>query len=120
MRPGLNQQLQGWESLFPYERRRLLGFLHGIESYSPAEWQSLTASLVQLEQRMGVAGWNFSEQQDTMENASHLARSEHSCGVAREGAERLSGGGGGGGKGFSPEPAIAAAGVDGAAAKPAG
>lgn len=77
MRPTLNQQLRGWESQFPYERRRLLNFLRGMQSFSPEGWASLTRPLVDLEAKMGVSQWGFSEEQDTMENASHLARSAY-------------------------------------------
>ncbi|WP_420238459.1 hypothetical protein ACOBR2_02325 [Telmatobacter bradus] len=75
MRPTLNQQLHGWDSLYPYEHRRLLDFLQGMESFSPQAWQAQTRPLIDLEKKMGVERWDFSEDEDTMENASHLARS---------------------------------------------
>jgi hypothetical protein len=77
LRPALNQQLSAWEMLFPFERCRASGFLNAIGSLSPSAFDALTAPLWKLERKMGVAGWNFSEARDTMENASLLARSEY-------------------------------------------
>lgn len=77
LRPSLNQQLSAWEMLFPFEQRRTSDFLNAVGSLSPSTFQALTASLWNLEKKMGVAGWNFSEARDTMENASLLARSEY-------------------------------------------
>jgi hypothetical protein len=76
MRPSLNQQLNQWEMLFPFEQRRLAAFFRGIESFQPAALDALTAPLRTLETKMGVARWNFTETSETMENASLLARSE--------------------------------------------
>jgi len=75
MRPALNQQLSGWSELFPYEQNRLLAFISGIRSFSPAQFETLTGPLRDIEFQMDVAHWNFSTKADTMENASMLARS---------------------------------------------
>lgn len=77
MRPSLNQQLAGWESLFPFERKQLTSFLHGLASFQPSALAALIQPLKSLEAKMGVEHWNFSQSGDTMENASMLARSEH-------------------------------------------
>jgi hypothetical protein len=77
MRPSLNQQLADWDSLFPFEQRRLRDFLHGIESFSPSELETLLRPLRTLESKMGVKLWDFSESSDTLENASMLARSPY-------------------------------------------
>jgi len=75
MRPTLNQQLHNWQNLFAYERRRLQEFVSGIENFQAEEWAALTQPLLALERQMGVAHWPFNTEQDTMENASLLARS---------------------------------------------
>jgi hypothetical protein len=77
LRPSLNQQLAQWGMLFPFEQKQLIGFLGGLDSFSSAALTALTAKLRALEVRMGVDRWNFSETSDTLENASHLARSEY-------------------------------------------
>jgi len=77
LRPSLNQQLAQWETLFPFERNHLVGFLNGIESLSPAALNALTERLRALEVKMDVGHWNFSESSDTLENAGELARSEY-------------------------------------------
>ena len=77
LRPSLNQQLAQWGMLFPFEQKQLIGFLGGLDSFSPAALTAQTAKLRALELRMGVDRWNFSETGDTLENASHLARSEY-------------------------------------------
>jgi hypothetical protein len=77
MRPALNQQLHGWANLFPYEQNRFREFLAGVASFSPAQWDALTAPLRALEAKMRVSEWRFSETSDTMENASLLARSSY-------------------------------------------
>jgi hypothetical protein len=77
MRPSLNQQLRKWETLFPFEKNRLVAFLHGVESFQPTALDALTGPLRALETKMGVARWNFSEASETMENSSLLARSEY-------------------------------------------
>jgi hypothetical protein len=75
MQPGLNQQISGWDDLFPFEQKRTAEFLRGVSLFQQAELDALTQPLRELEARMGVSRWNFSTQSDTMENASQLARS---------------------------------------------
>jgi len=77
MRPTLEQQLAGWERLFPYEQARLLAFLDALESFSPAAFDALTQPLRLLESKMGVNSWKFTAGSETMENSSLLARSEY-------------------------------------------
>ena len=76
LRPAFNGQLAEWVTLFPYERGRLRIFLRGLASMEPSALDSLMQPLRQLEIRMGVDRWKFSQSADTMENASMLARSE--------------------------------------------
>ena len=75
MRPSLNGQLAAWETLFPFERRRLQKFMRGLASFDPVSFDSLLAPMRRLEGRMGVQSWNFDQSSDTMQNASLLARS---------------------------------------------
>ena len=76
LRPALNGQLGEWSTLFPYERARARHFLRGLASIEPQTLDSLMLPLSNLEKRMGVDRWSFSQSSDTMENASQLARSE--------------------------------------------
>jgi len=77
IRPALNQQVSQWGTLFPFEQQRLVEFMRGAESFSPAAINTLTGPLRALETKMGVSHWDFSESADTIENASQLARSEY-------------------------------------------
>lgn len=77
MRPALNQQFTEWEMLFPYERNRVTTFMKGVETYSPSALGALTAPLWALEDKMGVKHWDFTQTNDTIENASQLARSAY-------------------------------------------
>lgn len=77
LRPAMNQQLSQWEMLFPFEQKRLRNFFLGLDSFSSSERSALMAPLYALESKMGVVGWHFSEKNDTIENASQLARSEY-------------------------------------------
>jgi hypothetical protein len=76
LRPALNQQLSQWETLFPFEQSRIATFMKGVQSFSPSALGALAAPLCALESKMGVKHWAFSEDHDTIENASLLARSE--------------------------------------------
>lgn len=75
MQPALNQQVNGWDDLFPFEQKRAVEFLRGVSLFEEAELGALTQPLREVEVRMGVAHWNFSREADTMANASQLARS---------------------------------------------
>lgn len=75
VRPAFNGQLAGWETLFPFERQRFRDLMLGIASFDSSRFNAVTAPLRELENKMGVQSWNFSQNADTMENASLLARS---------------------------------------------
>lgn len=77
MQPALHEQLSGWENQFPYEQSRLVTFIGGIASFSPAQLDKLTQRLRSLEEQMDVKHWDFSTNANTMENASLLARSPY-------------------------------------------
>ncbi len=84
LRPAVNQQLEQWETLFPFEQNRLVSFVNGIGTFNPQAWETLTAPLRVLEAKMGVRDGNFSESEDTIGNASLLARSEYYAEWRRE------------------------------------
>lgn len=84
MRPALNQQVDGWEDLFPFEQRRTSEFLRGVSLFQPDELDALTHSLREVEAKMDVGHWNFSDSADTMSNASQLARSSYYAEWRRE------------------------------------
>jgi|HubBroStandDraft_1064217.scaffolds.fasta_scaffold24288_2 hypothetical protein len=75
--PFVNQQLSGWDYLFPNERQsveRLLVFVAGL---SPEQSTDLFHSVVELENRMGVRKWQFSTKEQTIQNSSQLAASPY-------------------------------------------
>lgn len=77
MRPALHKQLRQWDDLFPFERNRLMNFFGGIESMTPPQMDALTRPLRSLEERMDLTKSGFTEDDDTMQNASLLARSPY-------------------------------------------
>jgi hypothetical protein len=77
VRPSVYEQLNKWPLLFPYERKQLANFLHGVNAFTPMEFKSQIAPLCALEEKMGVASWHFSETSNTMENSGQLARSPY-------------------------------------------
>ncbi len=77
MQPALNQQVNTWEDLFPFEQKRLARFLEALLRFDPAELDALTQPLRLLEARMDVSHWDFSVVADTMSNAAQLARSPY-------------------------------------------
>lgn len=77
MRPALNQQVNAWDDLFPFEQKRAAEFLRGVSLFEAGELGTLTQALRDVEARMGVAQGNFSITADTMTNAAQLARSPY-------------------------------------------
>lgn len=77
LRPANNQQLARWKMLFPFEQKRLRSFLEAVVSFSPEELNRLTAPVRDVEWKMGVRSWDFSEAAETMGNASLLSRSQY-------------------------------------------
>jgi hypothetical protein len=84
LRPALNQQLSQWGTLFAFEQNNVATFMKGVETFSPSALDALTAPLWEIEKKMGVKRWNFSQTSDTIENASQLARSENYAEWRRE------------------------------------
>jgi hypothetical protein len=75
--PYVNQQLHEWEYLFPNERQSVLRFIVYVAGLSEEECSGLFRDVVQLEERMGVRHWPFSTTEQTIQNASLLARSPY-------------------------------------------
>ena len=77
MQPALNQQVNAWDDLFPFEQHRAAEFLNAISAFQPAELDDLTRPLREIEEKMNLAHSGFSLVSDTMTNASMLARSPY-------------------------------------------
>ena len=77
LRPSMNQQIDQWETLFPFEQTRLSTMLDRLATLSHPAFAALIAPVRAVESKMGVKGWDFSESEDTIENASLLARSSY-------------------------------------------
>ena len=75
--PFTRQQLRDWDYLFPYERRSILHLLLYLASLNDEQLASLFREVIQLEEKMGVRGWQFSTDEQTILNASLLARSPY-------------------------------------------
>jgi hypothetical protein len=75
--PFTRQQLRDWDYLFPYERQSVLRLLLYLASLSGLQLAELFREVAQLEEKMGVRGWQFSTEEQTILNASLLARSPY-------------------------------------------
>ena len=75
--PFVNQQLHEWDYLFPYERNSVLRLLIYVAGLNEQQCSNLFRDVTQLEERMGVRHWHFSTTEQTIENASLLARSPY-------------------------------------------
>ncbi|MGA2218757.1 MAG: hypothetical protein ABSG51_11765 [Terracidiphilus sp.] len=75
--PFVNQQLRGWDYLFPNERQSVERLLVFVASLSPDQSTDLFRSVVQLEGKMGVRNWQFSTREQTINNSSLLAASPY-------------------------------------------
>jgi hypothetical protein len=73
--PFVNQQLKQWNNLFPNERRAVENLLLYVASLSPEESSGLFREVIELEEKMGVRHWQFSTNEQTIQNSSQLARS---------------------------------------------
>jgi hypothetical protein len=75
--PFVNQQIREWEYLFPNERQSVEKLLHCVADLSTEQSSALFKEVIQLEEKMGVRHWRFSTIEQTIENASELARSPY-------------------------------------------
>jgi len=76
--PFVNQQLREWNNMFPYERQSISRFLVYVGGLSEEQRSSLFRDVVSFEGKMEVRRWaQFSTGEQTIENASLLARSPY-------------------------------------------
>jgi hypothetical protein len=76
--PFINQHLREWDYLFPNERQSVLRFVVYVADLSEEQCSNLFRDLARLEERMGIRHWQqFSTTEETIENASLLARSPY-------------------------------------------
>src|ERR1017187_1443836 len=75
--PFVNQQLNQWDYLFPNERQSVERLLFFVGSLSHDQSTNLFRDVVELEQKMGVAHWQFSTNEQTIQNSSLLASSSY-------------------------------------------
>jgi hypothetical protein len=83
-RPFINQQLNDWEKLFPFEQTNLVRILNYLGGLDELQFNQLLRPLRELEARMHVEQWPFSTRGETIENASYLARSAYYAQWRRE------------------------------------
>jgi hypothetical protein len=75
--PFVNQQLAQWSTLFPNEQRATERLLLYVADLSDEQAREVFAGVVALEEKMGVRTWDFSTTEQTILNASLLARSPY-------------------------------------------
>lgn len=75
--PFVNQQLHQWDDLFPNERQSVERLLVFVANLTPTQSSLLFSDVVQIEDKMGVHSWQFSTDEQTIKNASELARSPY-------------------------------------------
>lgn len=75
--PFTQQQLREWDFLFPYERQSIEHLLLYLSSLDQTQLKALFQEVTQLEQKMGVRDWQFTTSEQTILNASLLARSPY-------------------------------------------
>jgi len=75
--PFINQQLREWDYLFPNERQSVERLVLYVTSLSADRSAQLFREVVDLENKMEVRKWKFSTKEQTIENASLLARSSY-------------------------------------------
>jgi hypothetical protein len=75
--PVTRQQLREWDVLFPYERQSIMRLLLYLADLDEQQFAELFREVVQLEEKMDVRSWQFSTEEQTILNASQLARSRY-------------------------------------------
>ena len=75
--PFVNQQLNQWDYLFPNERQSVERLLLYVANLTPEQSAGLFRDVVELEEKMGVRGWQFSTTEQTILNSSQLASSPY-------------------------------------------
>jgi hypothetical protein len=72
-----NQELREWEGLFPFECRYLTEILSYLGSLKETDFDALFQGVRTLEEKMEVGRWQLSTREQTLEEASLLARSPY-------------------------------------------
>jgi hypothetical protein len=75
--PFLNQEISRWELKFPYEQRYLESLVGFLDSLPPDRLADLFSGVRKIESSMGINEHQFSPHEQTMREASILARSPH-------------------------------------------
>ena len=75
--PYVNQQIHQWDYLFPNERRSVEQLILYVESLTSDQSAELFRNVVDLEDKMGVRRWQFSTNEQTIQNSSQLAASPY-------------------------------------------
>jgi hypothetical protein len=75
--PFVNQQLNQWDHLFPNERQSIEQLLIYVAGLTPGQSADLFRDVVEIEEKMGVRKWEFSTNEQTIQNSSLLARSPY-------------------------------------------
>lgn len=73
--PFVNQQLRQWEFLFPNERQSVQRLLFYVAKLTPQQSAVLFKDVLRLEDRMQLRRSQFSDEEQTVQNSSLLARS---------------------------------------------
>jgi hypothetical protein len=74
---ALKGNLAGWEQLFPSEQRRLLTQCRYLADLPQPEFETLFASIVAVENKMGLPRWDGHSEGISVQESGFLARSPH-------------------------------------------
>lgn len=76
-RPFINEQITRMDRLFAFERNVIESFVTFVDKLSQSEFERLFKPVREVEKKMDVEQWKFSEQGETLENTSLLAHSPY-------------------------------------------
>ena len=74
-RPSLNDQLTGWDLLFPAEQRQLRGQLNWLSRLAVPELKALFDPVVEIENQMELPKWHAGTKGLSVEDSGVIARS---------------------------------------------
>ena len=75
--PALNEQMRGWNLLFPTEQRTIRAQLDWLARLPSAPFDQLFEPVKQLEARMDLPAWNLSSERLSIDDTSILVRSPY-------------------------------------------
>ena len=75
--PALNEQMRGWDLLFPAEQRSIRAQLDWLARLPGAEFDKLFAPVKQLEARMDLPAWSLASERLSIDDTSVLVRSPY-------------------------------------------